>query len=90
MRCGACAQAICGGAEYRIGCMGCAARAIARSHVMQQAMDSSLPQMDRLQAGSELRQAISRAMPHVQYDEARAAVLSWWRADEPVRAARTT
>jgi hypothetical protein len=49
---------------------------------MQKAMDKTRSAEDRLQAGADLRLAISRAMPHVPYEDAREAVLSWWRIDE--------
>ena len=86
MRCAACAQAICGGAEYRAGCMGCAARAIARCDATRKAMDKALPTLERLAATEDLRALMKRTMPAVDYYVARAEVLQWWKVDEANRA----
>lgn len=85
MRCAACAQAICGGAEYRAGCMGCAARAIARCDAMRKAMDKTLSTLERLEATREVRELMSRTMPGVSFYVARAEVLQWWTVDEANR-----
>ena len=85
MRCGACAQAITGtgGADYRRGCRACDARMLADMACMRDAMDKRLSREERDLAGMLLRQEIERLMPHVPYDDARAAVLSWWKVRNP-------
>lgn len=88
MKCSACAQAIVGlPSDYRPGCFKCAARSVARSGAMLLAMAPGTPKAEREAAALELRATISRTMPHVPYAEARAEVMSWWRVDEPMRAA---
>ena len=88
MRCAACAQAITGHtAEFRAGCMGCAARAIARSEAVRKAMDESIPTSEREAAAVEVRDLMRRTMPTVNYHAARADVLLWWYADAEGREA---
>jgi len=86
VKCASCAQSVIGlAADYRPGCMRCAARSVARSGAMLVAMDTSKPRAERETAGIELRALISRAMPHTPYADARAEVLTWWDLDKPVR-----
>lgn len=61
---------------YRMGCAGCAARAVARSTAMRTAMlTKAQGDIDALKA------QMAQAMPQAHQDEARKAVLWWWRAD---------
>jgi hypothetical protein len=46
-------------------------------------MDKTKPADERLKARSDLLLAIGRAMPHVSIDDAREALMSWWRVDHP-------
>lgn len=88
MRCASCAQAIVGlPADYRRGCFKCTARSVARSGAMQISMDTSRPKAERDAAGVEVRALISRTMPYVPYADASAEVKTWWKVDEPMRAA---
>jgi hypothetical protein len=48
---------------------------------MQIVMDKSRPQEERDQAARELREQISKAMPHVAYEDARASIHQWWLVD---------
>lgn len=67
---------------YRIGCLGCAARAVARSQAMHDAVTSRTQDAFRT-----LRETISNAIPGQPYEEAKAAVIEWWRNDHPERTA---
>jgi len=88
VKCAFCAQSTIGlVADYRPGCFGCAARSVARSGAMQISMDTSRSKAERDAAGVEVRELISRTMPHMPYADARAEVLIWWDVDEPMRAA---
>lgn len=86
MTCPACARAIVGASdEFRAGCRGCQARALARSDAMAAVMDEARTRDERLQARADLREAIRVTMPGVGADEARSAVLSWWTVEKAER-----
>lgn len=84
MKCPACAQSIRPDGEpvpeYRRGCHGCEARAIARSDAMKVAMDDNSTAESKLQARVDIRRMIEATMRGVDYHEARLAVNSWVRA----------
>lgn len=82
MTCPACARAIVGASdEFRAGCRGCQARAVARSDSMAVLMDKDKPEDVRLQAQADVRELIRVTMPGVDADSAREAVASWLRAE---------
>lgn len=60
---------------YRMQCVECTARALARSHLAHDAIRKGQP--------LGLREAISRALPNVAYADARRMVMDWWRVDHP-------
>lgn len=84
MRCKACAQSIRPDGEpvpeYRAGCRGCQARAVARSDAMRVLTDDTASSEDKLQAKVDVRKMIETTMRGVDYHDARLAVGSWVRA----------
>ena len=67
---------------YRMGCAGCAARAVARSLATFEAATQ------RTDAAIErLRDTITRAIPGLPYEQAHALVTQWWRRDHSERTA---
>lgn len=61
---------------YRTGCTGCAARSIARSLAMFNAVTQR-----RQEDFDALRETITRVMPGQPYEAARATVIEWWKND---------
>jgi len=77
MTCSACEAARTrSSGEYRVGCGGCTARAIARSQVCREALHPN-------GAGSkrELAELAERLLPGLAVEQRRAMVLDWWRHD---------
>jgi len=83
MTCPACARNVLqrDDDEFRAGCRGCQARALARSDAMSVVMDEAKPKDERLQAQADVRELIRVTMPGVDADLAREAVHSWWKAE---------
>lgn len=64
--------------QYRTDCAGCLARSISRSLAMHNAVRLRTPE-----AFADLRETITRMLPAQPYEQARAAVIDWWRHDHP-------
>lgn len=61
--------------QYRQGCIGCSARAVARSMAAFKAVVEKDP--------APLRETLERVFPALSYEQARRLVWAWWQSDHP-------